>query len=93
MDKVSPLSFLISIVHQQLSESARNLVVTYLCGIHAISPFDEETSAPLMMARSIISQLLARAEIDWNRGPDGWPILSFIEPETMARLQDDSFTA
>lgn len=91
MDKISPLSFLISLLHQQLTKFGGNLVLTYFCGMHAISPFDTKKDEPLMLARSILTQLLAQSGYDWDHDSNGLPALSFLTPETIVKLQNGSF--
>lgn len=43
------------------------------------------------MVRSLITQLLVRKDIDWNQGPDGFPLLSFLRHEDVQKMQKGSY--
>ncbi|KAJ4359541.1 uncharacterized protein N0V89_000096 [Didymosphaeria variabile] len=93
MEKISPLSYLISLLHQRQSKLKKNLVLTFFCGIHAVSPFDKETSGPLVLAKSILTQLLALPDIDWDHGQGGSSVLSDLQQKDISKSQQDSFRA
>jgi hypothetical protein len=81
-EKTSPLSFLISLVHEKLGKAPRTLVLPFFCGRSTVS------FGPAHMVRALFVQLLALCDTHRYTGERGRPLLSFLGLDDMARMKD-----
>jgi hypothetical protein len=93
-EHTSPLSFFQSLLYPKLAESTNVLVLSFFCGRHTGSRFPDsgEPSGVLLLARSLLVQILGVMTIDWDTGNDGLSFLS-LKPEEVKRMDRGSVAA
>ena len=79
-DRTSPLSFLISILHERLVTAPRTLVLPFFCGRGKVS------DGPVVMLKALVVQLLSICDAEGHTGEKGRPILSFLGHEERRQL-------
>ncbi|PSN71370.1 hypothetical protein BS50DRAFT_673933 [Corynespora cassiicola Philippines] len=94
MDSASPASFVISLLYPDLASSDRVLALHFFCGLHTGSQFSDSAkeNGPLIMAKTLLAQILSITTIDWDEGNSGLPMLS-LRPQLVEKLKRNSFPA
>ncbi|KAF2122821.1 hypothetical protein BDV96DRAFT_593310 [Lophiotrema nucula] len=90
----SPISFLASLLYQELKGDKDVLVLPFFCGLHSGDRFDKsgKTSGPMHMCRSLLAQILSIKSIDWSGGDNGLPMLP-LPSDQVVELSQGSFAA
>jgi len=81
-DRTSPLSFLISLLHERLVTAPRTLVLPFFCGRSKVA------DGPAIMLRALVVQLLDVCKTHGYTGERGRPILSFLGHKEKAQLDE-----
>ncbi|KAI4639382.1 hypothetical protein J4E93_009210 [Alternaria ventricosa] len=86
-DRTSPLSFLISLLHERLVTAPRTLVLPFFCGR------SKTDDGPAIMPRALVVQLLDVCKTYGYTGEKGQPILSFLGHEERMQLNEQDCVA
>jgi hypothetical protein len=83
--RTSPLSFLVSLLYDNIQQQSGTLVLPFFCGRR---PEDSEVSGPMAMARAFFAQLLALYETTHVEDTEKHPLMTFLEAQYIMRMKE-----
>jgi hypothetical protein len=92
-ERITPLSFFITLLHETLVKVPDTLVLTFFCGLNSKSYRDTGISGPTNMTKVLFAQLLALEGLDSGEEVDGDPPLSCLGVKVISRMCKNSHIA
>jgi hypothetical protein len=92
-EKMSPLSFFITLLYESLLKVPDTLVPTFFCGLNIKNSRDTAMTGPMVMAKALFAQLLALQALESSDETDDDPPLSLLSMELVTRMCKNSHEA
>jgi hypothetical protein len=92
-EKMSPLSFFITLLYESLLKVPDTLVLSFFCGLNTKNNRDTAMTGPMIMAKALFAQLLAQDGLESSNEADDDPPLSLLSMELVSRMCKNSHEA
>jgi hypothetical protein len=89
-ERTSPLSFLVSLLCDNLQDQPGALVLPFFCGRETAKP---RVSGPMTMTRAFFVQMLASYDLAHVKDTNERPLMSFLEAQHIMRMKEDNLDA